>query len=108
MASRVTGHASASMKTVGMAQLFLALLEGDVLAPRRHAFVRGTDDLAVVREFFDTVRAPADRSRAREQRGVELLGNAQHPVDVPGVEVHVGAHALVDGPRLGDRAWRDL
>ena len=68
----------------------LAFVDGYVLSLGHDALVRRTDDLAGVHQLLDPVRAPSDDPRGGEQRGVELLGDAQHAVDETAVEIHVG------------------
>lgn len=41
------------------------------------------------------MRAPAGCTRACKQRRVQLVGDAKHPVDKPGIQIDVGADRFV-------------
>ena len=58
----------------------LPLLHGDVVPVLGDADVGGTDDLAGANDLLDPVSAPAGYPRDGEDRGVHLLGDAEHAV----------------------------
>ena len=58
--------------------------------------VGGTDDLACGHVLLHAVSAPAGSAGDGEEGGIHFGGDAQHTVDQTRVEIHVGAHLLVD------------
>ena len=73
----------------------LALVHRDIrtlLAVDR--LVRGTDDALARDDFLEAMRSPTRHASAGEQRGEQILRNAQHGVHEAGVHVHVRAHVL--------------
>ena len=82
-------------KVLPVAQLYIVLA-------LCHALVSRTDDLAVVGQLFDAVRAPTHDTCHGKDRSIKLQGQIQHAVYKAAVEVHIGADALVDLAFLAD------
>ena len=56
--------------------------------------VRRADDAVGELHFLNTVGAPAGYTRNGKQRGEQILADAQHTVNQPAEQVHVGADLL--------------
>ena len=50
---------------------------------------------------------PACYTRAGKERSIELLGQVEHVIYKPRIEIHVGAYALVYRPSLRDLLWSE-
>ena len=75
-----------------------ALIHGDVLRVMSYIFVRGADELALVRDLLQPVRAPACHPRDREDRGDELRRYAKHGIYESAVEVDICADGFKELP----------
>ena len=67
----------------------LSLLQRHVLPGLHDALVGRADDLIHVDKLLHAVGGPADDTRNRKDRGVQLHRDAQHVIHKAGVEVHV-------------------
>ena len=89
-------------------QALTAVVGSDELLGLGNALVGGADDLAGGHVLLHAVCAPARGAGDGEEGRVHLGGDTQHAVDQAGVEIHVGAHlliqALVGAEDLGGKA----
>ena len=81
-----------------------AFLDWFIFLAHAQIFVGGPDDTVGENDLLDAVGAPARHTGDGEQRGVEILGDAQHIVDQAAEQVHIGADGLGTALFLGEDA----
>ena len=59
-------------------------------------FICRSDYSSAIKLFFNNMGTPSGNTGNSEDRCVHFLGDSQHIIDKAGIEVHIGAHGLIN------------